>query len=161
MKTVFTFIRSLCIIPVVLLMFACSRKSSIAIPPLDTTDNRLSLIGNYHFTTVKYVWHIGVPDFYDTLEFDGTIKLYEDGDQLIALNPIYPTNNAEKRVTIEFIDSTLIIPEISIADTFVTVHSIHYNHSGKFFNNTCSFEVSGLGGLSGGTNYIVNGYKSP
>jgi hypothetical protein len=134
-----------------IIMISCDKESS---------DYRNKYTGNFTFTVVSEFWQLNQITQYDTLIFDGSVRLYADGDDLKDLSQMDFTATDSKRVTIEFLQGQIITPEIEESGEFVEAGAYHYHHSGRFVNNDeVEFNVGGLGGLGGGINYYIKGRR--
>lgn len=135
------------------LLYSCKKDN--------TVDYKTKYIGNFTFTVVRDFWSIDSRNNWsDTLNYDGTIKLYSDGDNLNDLSSFDSIKNASQRFTIVFLKDIMITPEILYNGTIREIGGYHYHHVGGFVNNDeIQFVVDRLGGLGGGTNYSVIGKR--
>jgi len=127
----------------------------------DEADYRLKYTGDFDFTVIEEFWMLGQLTQYDTIEFEGTIRLFTVGDENIDLYPDYDSLvNIDKRITVSFGENLVITPEITLSGLFIERSGYHYHHAGGFTTeNQTNFVVEGLGGLGAGWNYQISGKR--
>jgi hypothetical protein len=129
----------------------------------DDTDYRLKYTGEFDFTIIEEFWRIGQDTLYDSSTFYGTIRRFSVGDEDINLDGNefhYNTLDPDKRITITFLESKIITPEITNEGIFMLIQTHHYFHEGGFNDaDKIEFAVTHLGGLGGGWNYYVSGTR--
>jgi hypothetical protein len=119
-------------------------------------DYRQEYCGDFRFTTIIENWLLGQPTTYDTIVYDGSVSLFHSGDQ--ACPDIVVT--AERTLRIDYLSTSFLTPEVMKNGTFIDLYGFHYHHGGSFHGtDTVVFTIDGLGGLGGGTNYSMSGYR--
>ncbi len=127
----------------------------------DEQDYRAKYTGNFNFTVVEEFWMLGQPTQIDTSIFQGSIRIFQMGDENNDLDHVYDSlKNIGNRITITFGNNLIITPQITGNGKFIEKGGYHYYHTGEFTNNReLQFVVGGLGGLGAGTNYSITGNK--
>jgi hypothetical protein len=131
----------------------------------EKNDFRDPYTGHFYFTVECFEWHTGVPVNIvnrPTVNYNGTINLYEKGDYSKDLNRLNSVEykDADQRLTICFSSDCIITPAISENGTLVSEGGPHYDFDGQFNNNhEVEFTVKDLGSVGLTLNYHVLGAR--
>lgn len=123
-------------------------------------DYRNDFCDEYEFEVRATYWE-GSTTTFDTLFYDGEIRLFEVGDRE---NDLYSDDDSaepkEEKVTIQFLADTKITSIIDEEGKLELKSGSHYYHSGGFEDeNTIIFGITGLGGMGGGAEYEIIGTR--
>ena len=133
------------------LLTACRKD-----PVVSTIDYRIKYTGNFKFTVIGEYWQGGATTWYDTVVYNGTISRYA-GDTSTYYNP---ATAKDQMITINFLQNTIITPEINTNGELVEFTFAHYHHAGRFLDtNHIELVVDRLGGLGAGYNYYIRGQR--
>jgi hypothetical protein len=128
---------------------------------IEIYDFREQLLGDFQFTVVRAHWVIGGEITYDTLNYQGVVRRFEetDNDDNLFVDDD-PTENPNQKVTIQFLPDKKITSIIDHEGVLMPKSGYHYTHTGSFIHpDTLVFYVGGLGGLGGGSAYSVTGSR--
>ena len=140
---------------VLMLSFSCKD-----IPVMN--DYRKEFYGDYSFEVIARYWSVSDGVWWDTLYYDGVIRKYkfEDTEHNSCSYPSTPIPDSREKITIWFLQHTIITSGISKEGVLAEKQCYHYVHHGEFTEKgVISFTLSGLGGLGGGVTYYVTGVR--
>jgi len=148
----------------IFLMTACNRlkiKQEESIIQ-ESIVNLEQFCGNFKFKVIKESWDNLNPTRYDTSFYNGTIRKYITSDSKLDLyHEDDSKEDSTKKITIGFLDSTIITSIINSSGELMIKSGSHYHLEGKFIDSlSMNFTLSGLGGLGGGWNYYVIGIRN-
>jgi hypothetical protein len=128
----------------------------------EETDYREPFTGSFKFHSTEFFWEYGYPMVYDTTTYDftGTVRLFQEGDELSDLYTDPDSLNPDSTITIEFLEGRSITTMIDSDGKFVSRGGYHYHCSGGYINpDKVVFDLEGLGGLGSGWDYAVSGAR--
>ncbi len=123
-------------------------------------DYRDAFIGNYQYTIYRHQWEMYKPSIYDTLYNSGQITKFVTAD---SYDDLYVMDDdtlqdISTKITIKFGKSLSITSIVNFSGVLTNKNGYHYGHSGTFkTNGEVEFSVMGLGGMGGGTDFVVIG----
>ena len=138
-----------------LILQSCSKKESVDVNPY---------YGNFDFKIICNSWQmIAEPHTSsDTSYYSGQIVAFNLSD---LDNDLFPgnadtTENADEKITIIFGKNLKITTVLNSSGVFLEKNGYHYNHTGNFITqDSIAFTISGLGGMGGGSSFIVTGVR--
>ena len=160
MKTVIQNLLLLSLLGCCCTISSCKKESTEVKP-----DFREHFTGDFEFTIMKESWSDAMPDnIYDTTTFAGSIRLYSstDNEHDLYFGTDNPAENPMAYITIKFLQAqrghiTSVVSEAGLLEEKL---GHRYSHEGTFLgSDSLRFEVRGLGGIGGGTNYEVIGVR--
>lgn len=128
----------------------------------EENDYRDIYYGKFNFTVIDEFWLLGSTTQYDTIQYIGEIRKYTklDSDNDLYVDNDDQNEDPNKKITIEFTVNNIITSILSSDGELIQKSGYHYYHEGGFIaSDSIEFIVTGLGGLGGGHNYTITGYR--
>ena len=126
-------------------------------------DFRESYVGEYEILVNSHHWQMGASDSWSEYTITGEIFIYDSSKNFSYVQntfmPFEPSEGASHGLTIRFTDYYHSHFYLQEDDTIRWAGGYHYGHSGYFTGDSIYFNVTGLGGLGGGSNYYTKGRK--
>jgi len=126
-------------------------------------DFRMNYVGTYEMYIHSYHWQLGNYEYWQEETAIGKVFIYDFlGDSIDVMNIGQPFESEEELssgITIMFKDSFYNNCYVRQNDTIRPYATAHYKHIGYFTDDSLYFDVTGLGGQGGGSDYFTKGRK--
>ncbi len=125
-------------------------------------DFRANYIGEYELYVHSHHWQYNAYDYWTEDTIVGEVFIYDSTQSYSYLqNTFYPFTEEEisNALTIRFTEFYHSYCYLQEDDTIRSAGGYHYSHSGYFTGDSLYFNVVGLGGLGGGSDYYTRGKK--
>lgn len=148
----------------VVLMASC-RKDEKPLGPgtISYTDFRDAKTGTYEMEVSVYHWQMGTTPYWTEDTILASVTKYDSlhpQDCYLNTGPVYDdAGETVYGMTIQVNSYCYTNCYLRLDDTIRPLADYHYYHTGYFTGDSLYFNLSGLGGLGGGTNYKLRGRK--
>lgn len=144
-----------------LVLISCRKDEEI--PSNTPEDFRDKYVGEYEFYVHSYHWQYGTVSYWVEDTIIGQVFKYDSLKSYTCVfntfSPFDTPKETSAGLTIRFTESCHSHCYVNQDDTIRSAGGYHYFHEGYFKGDSLYFNVTGLGGLGGGTNYYTKGKK--
>jgi hypothetical protein len=143
-------------------LIACRKDKTIP-SNSNQEDFRDKYVGEYQLYVHSYHWQMGTDAYWQDDTVIGEVFKYNSTQYYSnvqnTFSPFTTPAETSSGLTIRFTDSYHSHCYVYQNDTIRSEGGYHYDHEGYFKGDSLYFNVTGLGGLGGGTNFYTKGKK--